>query len=586
MPVSVTMPRLGESVTEGTVTRWLKQEGERVEADEPLLEVSTDKVDTEIPSPAAGVLTRIVVGEDETAEVGSELAVIAGEGEDAGSAAPAPAQQAAAEPEPAAPVTPSTEKPVEAEAPAPQTAAPAGNAEGTEIKLPALGESVTEGTITRWLKQVGEEVEADEPLVEVSTDKVDTEIPSPVAGTLLEIRVGEDETADVGAVLAVIGAAGSAPAAAPAPEKPAPAPAPAPAQAPAPKVESAPAPKIESAPAPQVAPEPAKAPAPAAVESNGAGDAGYVTPLVRKLAAEKGVDLSTLTGTGVGGRIRKQDVIDAAEKAAAAKAAPAPAAQAERAAAPVEKAAAKAEPSPLRGRTEKLTRIRATIARRMVESLQVSAQLTTVVEVDVTKIANLRNKAKADFQAKHGVKLTFLPFFALATVEALQQHPVVNSSIDVEAGTVTYHGSEHLGIAVDAPKGLVVPVIKDAGDLNLGGLAKRIADVAERTRNNKIGPDELGGGTFTLTNTGSRGALFDTPIINQPQVGILGLGAVVKRPVIVNDPDLGEIIAPRSMVYLALSYDHRIVDGADAARFLGTLKERLEGGHFEADLGL
>jgi pyruvate dehydrogenase E2 component (dihydrolipoamide acetyltransferase) len=594
MPTSVTMPRLGESVTEGTVTRWLKQEGERVEADEPLLEVSTDKVDTEIPSPAAGILSRIVVGEDETAEVGSELAVIAGDGEDAGSAAPAPAQQqeAQAEPEPAAPAEPSTEKPVEEEAPAPQAAsAPSGGSgEGTEVKLPALGESVTEGTITRWLKAVGDTVEADEPLVEVSTDKVDTELPSPVAGTLLEIKVGEDETAEVGAVLAIVGTPGSAPAAAPAPapepEKPAPAPAPqqapapAPQQAPAPKVESAPAPRIESAPAPQPA-----APAPAAVQSNGSGDAGYVTPLVRKLAAEKGVDLSTLTGTGVGGRIRKQDVIDAAEKAAAAKA-PAPAAQAERAAAPTEKAAPKAEPSPLRGRTEKLTRIRATIARRTVESLEGSAQLTTVVEVDVTKIANLRNKAKADFQAKHGVKLTFLPFFALATVEALQQHPVVNSSIDVEAGTVTYHGAEHLGIAVDAPKGLVVPVIKDAGDLNLAGLSKRIADLADRTRNNKIGPDEIGGGTFTLTNTGSRGALFDTPIINQPQVGILGLGAVVKRPVIVNDPELGEIIVPRSMVYLALSYDHRIVDGADAARFLGTLKERLEAGHFEADLGL
>jgi pyruvate dehydrogenase E2 component (dihydrolipoamide acetyltransferase) len=593
MPTSVTMPRLGESVTEGTVTRWLKQEGERVEADEPLLEVSTDKVDTEIPSPAAGILSRIVVGEDETAEVGSELAVIAGDGEDAGSAAPEPAQQsepeAEAEPEPAAPATPSTEKPVEAEAPAPQTAsAPSGGSgEGTEVKLPALGESVTEGTITRWLKAVGDTVEADEPLVEVSTDKVDTELPSPVAGTLLEIKVGEYETAEVGAVLAIVGTPGSAPAAAPAPapepEPEKPAPAPAPQQAPAPKVESAPAPKIESAPAPKI--ETAPAPAPAAVQSNGAGDAGYVTPLVRKLAAEKGVDLSTLSGTGVGGRIRKQDVIDAAEKAAAAKA-PAPAAQAERAAAPTEKAAPKSEPSPLRGRTEKLPRIRQTIARRMVESLQISAQLTTVVEVDVTKIANLRNKAKADFQAKHGVKLTFLPFFALATVEALQQHPVVNSSLDMEAGTVTYHGAEHLGIAVDAPKGLVVPVIKDAGDLNLAGLSKRIADLADRTRNNKIGPDEIGGGTFTLTNTGSRGALFDTPIINQPQVGILGLGAVVKRPVIVNDPDLGEIIVPRSMVYLALSYDHRIVDGADAARFLGTLKERLEAGHFEADLGL
>ncbi|MDI6098038.1 2-oxoglutarate dehydrogenase, E2 component, dihydrolipoamide succinyltransferase [Actinoplanes sp. NEAU-A12] len=612
MPVSVTMPRLGESVTEGTVTRWLKQEGERVEADEPLLEVSTDKVDTEIPSPAAGVLSRIVVGEDETAEVGSELAVIAGDGEDAGSAAPAPAQQQAAEPEPepAAPTAPSTEKPVEEEAPAPQTAAPsAGPAEGTEVKLPALGESVTEGTVTRWLKQVGETVEADEPLLEVSTDKVDTEIPAPVAGTLLEIKVGEDETADVGAVLAIIGTPGSAPAAE-APAQPAPQEAPkqeapkqeAPAQpAPQQRIESAPAPNLSgesyATPAPaaetaQPAAQPAAAqPAPAApaaeaVQSNGAGDAGYVTPLVRKLAAEKGVDLSTLTGTGVGGRIRKQDVIDAADKAAAAKAqASTPAASAEKAA-PVEKAAAKPAPSPLRGRTEKLTRIRATIARRMVESLQVSAQLTTVVEVDVTKVAQLRLKAKDAFQAKHGVKLTFLPFFALATVEALQQHPVVNSSIDVEAGTVTYHGSEHLGVAVDAPKGLVVPVIKDAGDLNLAGLSKRIADLADRTRNNKIGPDEIGGGTFTLTNTGSRGALFDTPIINQPQVGILGLGAVVKRPVIVNDPNLGEIIAPRSMVYLALSYDHRIVDGADAARFLGTIKERLEGGHFEADLGL
>ena len=635
MPVSVTMPRLGESVTEGTVTRWLKQEGERVEADEPLLEVSTDKVDTEIPSPAAGVLSRIVVGEDETAEVGSELAVIAGDGEDAGSAAPAPAQEQAAEPEPepAAPTTPSTEKPVEEEAPAPQAAAPSGSsapdsaassgsAEGTEVKLPALGESVTEGTVTRWLKQVGETVEADEPLLEVSTDKVDTEIPAPVAGTLLEIKVGEDETADVGAVLAIIGTPGSAPAT-PAPAQPAPQEAPkqeapqqeAPKQE-APKQEAPPAPqqRVESAPAPDLAggsyatpspaeetgqpeaqpasaqaapPAPAAQAAPAAgtAQSNGAGDAGYVTPLVRKLAAEKGVDLSTLTGTGVGGRIRKQDVIDAAEKAAAAAKTPAPAAPVEKAAAPVEKAA-KPEPSPLRGRTEKLTRIRATIARRMVESLQISAQLTTVVEVDVTKVAQLRAKAKDAFQAKHGVKLTFLPFFALATVEALQQHPVVNSSIDVEAGTVTYHGSEHLGIAVDAPKGLVVPVLKDAGDLNLAGLAKRIADVAERTRNNKIGPDELGGGTFTLTNTGSRGALFDTPIINQPQVGILGLGAVVKRAVIVNDPNLGEIIVPRSMVYLALSYDHRIVDGADAARFLGTIKERLEGGHFEADLGL
>ncbi|AGZ40140.1 2-oxoglutarate dehydrogenase, E2 component, dihydrolipoamide succinyltransferase [Actinoplanes friuliensis] len=612
MPVSVTMPRLGESVTEGTVTRWLKQEGERVEADEPLLEVSTDKVDTEIPSPAAGVLSRIVVGEDETADVGSELAIIAGDDEDAGSASPAPAQEQEEEeePEPAALDEPSTEKPVEEEAPAPKTAAPTGGGEGTAVKMPALGESVTEGTVTRWLKQVGDSVEADEPLLEVSTDKVDTEIPSPVAGTLLEIKIPEDETVEVGADLAIIGAEGSTPAEAPAPKQPEPAQAEAPkaeapkAEAPkaeAPKAEApkpaAPAPQqqsaplVESKPAPEPEPKapaqqaPAQPAAPAAetVKANGAGDAGYVTPLVRKLAAEKGVDLASLTGTGVGGRIRKQDVIEAADKAAAAKAAPAPAAKAE---APAPAAAPKAAPSPLRGRTEKLTRIRATIARRMVESLHISAQLTTVVEVDLTKVAALRQKAKADFQAKNGAKLTFLPFLALAAVEALREHPVVNSSIDQEAGTVTYHDGEHLGIAVDTPKGLVVPVIRDAGDLNLAGLSKRIADVAERTRNNKISPDELSGGTFTLTNTGSRGALFDTPIINQPQVGILGTGAVVKRAVVVDDPNLGELIVPRSMIYLALSYDHRIVDGADAARFLVTMKERLEAGQFEGDLGL
>ncbi len=588
MPVSVTMPRLGESVTEGTVTRWLKAEGERVEADEPLLEVSTDKVDTEIPSPAAGVLQKILVAEDETAEVGSELAIIADEGE---AAAPAPAQEE--KPAPAqeeAPAPAAEEKPAPAEAtPAPAAAAkpeaaakPAG--EGTPVKMPALGESVTEGTVTRWLKQVGETVEVDEPLLEVSTDKVDTEIPSPVAGVLLEIAVPEDETAAVGATLAVIGAAGGAAAPStqdtPAPQaaqetKPAPAAEPAaptekPAQTPPPQPaqQQPTAPVIESAPAPALAAE--------SVNGNGAAD-GYVTPLVRKLAAQHGVDLNKVQGTGVGGRIRKQDVMDAAEKAKA----PAPAAAKS---APAEKA--KAEPSPLRGRTEKLPRLRMTIAKRMVESLQVSAQLTTVVEVDVTRIAKLREQAKADFVKTHGVKLSYLPFFALAAVEALRAYPNVNASMDMEAGTVTYHDAEHLGMAVDTEKGLIVPVIKNAGDLNLAGLAKRIADVADRTRNNKIMPDDLSGGTFTLTNTGSRGALFDTPIINQPQVAILGTGAVVKRAVVVDDAELGEIIVPRSMVYLALSYDHRLVDGADAARFLTAIKERLEAGNFEAELGL
>ncbi|QKW15686.1 2-oxoglutarate dehydrogenase, E2 component, dihydrolipoamide succinyltransferase [Verrucosispora sp. NA02020] len=602
MPVSVTMPRLGESVTEGTVTRWLKQEGETVEVDEPLLEVSTDKVDTEIPSPAAGVLTRIVVGEDETAEVGSELAVISGEGESTGGeAAPkqeeeAPAEQAAeAAEEPQAEAEQSAvEEPAEQPA---QASAPSG--EGTPVQMPALGESVTEGTVTRWLKQVGETVEVDEPLLEVSTDKVDTEIPSPVAGTVLEIKVAEDETAEVGATLAVVGAAGAAPAEA----KPEPTPEP----KAEPKAEATPEPKQEvseptpgasyNEPAPEAekAPEPAKAeqaaqpaaPAPqrAAAPSNGGEQsAGYVTPLVRKLAGEHGVDLASLNGTGVGGRIRKQDVLDAAEKAKAAQAAPAAAPQA--AATTPTKPAAKPQPSAKRGTTEKLPRIRSAIAKRMQQSLHEMAQLTTVIEVDVTKIAKLRAQAKESFLARHGVKLSFLPFFALAAIEALQTYPIVNARMDLDGGTITYPDAENLGIAVDTERGLLVPVIHNAGDLNLGGIAKRVADLAERTRTNKISPDEIAGATFTLTNTGSRGALFDTPIVPSPQSAMLGTGAVVKRPVVVNDAELGEVVAVRSMIYLALSYDHRLIDGADAARFLVAVKERLEAGNFEAELGL
>ncbi|MEQ4302163.1 2-oxoglutarate dehydrogenase, E2 component, dihydrolipoamide succinyltransferase [Plantactinospora sp. B6F1] len=611
MPVSVTMPRLGESVTEGTVTRWLKQEGDRVEVDEPLLEVSTDKVDTEIPSPAAGVLARIVVSEDETAEVGSELAVIDGDGEPGGESRPAQPEQAEAEPERAeaqpeqAAATPSAEaaepagQPEQAEQPEPETVAaqtaPAGDS-GTVLKMPALGESVTEGTVTRWLKKVGDTVEADEPLVEVSTDKVDTEIPSPAAGTLLEIRVGQDETAPVGADLAVIGAAGgAAPAAEPA--KPAPEAAkPTPEPEPEPEPETAtaaagasyesPAPETERSEQPvrteQAAqPAAARTPAPAPSRENGAG---YVTPLVRKLASDQGVDLSTVSGTGVGGRIRKQDVIEAAERARAAAQAPAaqPATEAAAPAAPAPKAA----PSPLRGSTQKLTRIRAVIARRMQESLHETAQLTTVIEVDVTRVARLRARAKETFLQRHGVKLSFLPFFALAAVEALQTYPVVNARMDLEAGTITYPEAEHLGIAVDTERGLMVPVIHNAGDLNLAGIARRVADLAERTRTNKISPDEIAGATFTLTNTGSRGALFDTPIVPAPQSAMLGTGAVVKRPMVINDPQLGEVIAPRSMIYLALSYDHRLIDGADAARFLSAIKERLEAAQFEAELGL
>ena len=550
MTFSVTMPALGESVSEGTVTRWLKAEGDHVAMDEPLLEVSTDKVDTEIPSPVAGVLQKIVVAIDQTVPVGAELAIIADGA--AASSPSAPAAPVAAAPAPVAAPTPAPAAP----------AAPTASGAGTIITMPALGESVSEGTVTRWLKAVGDSVAVDEALLEVSTDKVDTEIPSPVAGTIISIDVPVDTTVPVGARLAVIGGAGavSAPAA---PATPAPVVA-------APVV-AAPVVAAPVVAAPVVASQPLDA---------------YVTPIVRKLASELGVNLANVTGTGVGGRIRKEDVQSAAPKATPAATISAPVASSApvSSAAPAERSNTAVPVSPLRGTTVKMSRLRKVIAARMVESLQVSAQLTTVIEVDVTKIARLRDRAKATFEAREGVKLSFLPFFAVSVCEALKQHPVLNSS--VEDDQIIYHGAEHLGIAVDTERGLLVPVIHSAGDLNMGGIARKISDLAARTRENKVSPDELGGGTFTLTNTGSRGALFDTPIINQPQVAILGLGAVVKRPMVVRGEDGGETIAIRSMVYLGLSYDHRVVDGADAARFLVTLKERLEGGAFESDLGL
>ena len=560
MSVSVTMPQLGESVTEGTITRWLKNVGDTVVADEPLLEISTDKVDTEIPAPASGVLLSISAQEDETVLVGAELAVI-GAADSAPAAAPAPAAPAPIVEAPAAPA-PVVEAPA---APAPVAAAAGGAT--TAVVLPALGESVTEGTVVRWLKAVGDAVAADEPLLEISTDKVDTEIPAPVAGTLVEITAGDDATVAVGGQLGLIATGAAAPAAPVAPAPVAPAPAAAPIAAPV-------------AAAPVAAPAPAAPAAPAAAASVDNSDS-YVTPLVRRLAAQNGVDLSTVTGSGIGGRIRKQDVLAAAAPQAAA---PAAATVTSTPSAP--SAPASLPVSPLRGRTEKMPRLRKVIAERMVESLQVSAQLTTVIEVDVTRINTLRGKVKRDFEAREGVKLSFLPFFCKAAVEALKQFPQVNASVDMAEGTITYHDAENLGIAVDTERGLLVPVIRNAGDLNIAGIARHIADVAERTRTNKLSPDDLSGGTFTVTNTGSRGALFDTPIISQPQVGILGTGAVVKRPVVVSDDTGADVIAIRSMVYLALSYDHRIVDGADAARFLGAMKMRLEEAAFEAELGL
>jgi 2-oxoglutarate dehydrogenase E2 component (dihydrolipoamide succinyltransferase) len=601
MSDNVQLPALGESVTEGTVTRWLKNVGDRVEVDEPLLEISTDKVDTEVPSPFAGVLEQILVQEDETAEVGAVLAVIgdgSGQGGDAAPAESAPAQEEA--PAQTGATTqgegygsPSPE--AESASPATEQPAPAaeaqGSGDGQQVTLPALGESVTEGTVTRWLKQVGDTVEVDEPLLEISTDKVDTEVPSPFAGTLQQILVGEDETAEVGAPLAVIGSGsapaasgqsqdGAAQAAAPAATEAAPQAA-APEEAPAPTPAPVPAPtQQQSAPAAAPAPAPQQQAAPAQAQGS------YLTPLVRKLAAEKGVDTSTLTGTGVGGRIRKEDVLEAAAKAEeAAKAAAAPQAPAAAPSAPSAPAAARStEPSPLRGTTEKASRLRQVIAERMVDALHSQAQLTSVVEVDVTRVARLRAQAKDSFKAREGVNLTFLPFFVQAAVEALKVHPKINGVL--EGKEITYHGTENIGIAVDTERGLVVPVIRDAGDLNLAGIGRKIADLAGRTRANKVTPDELSGATFTVTNTGSGGALFDTPIVPGGTSAILGTGAIVKRPVVIKDADGAEVIAIRSMCYLALSYDHRLVDGADASRYLMTVKQRIEEGAFEAEVGL
>ncbi len=563
MSVSVKMPQLGESVTEGTITRWLKKVGDHVTADEPLVEISTDKVDTEIPSPVTGILLSLSAQEDDVVEVGAELALI-GEESEAGApaAAPEPPAPPAGEPVVAEPVVAEVATPAVA---VEEIATPAPAGTESIIILPALGESVTEGTITRWLKAVGDAVAVDEPIVEISTDKVDTEIPASVAGVLTKITAPEDSVVEVGGELGRIGSSIAAAPATPAPATPAPA---------------TPAPAV---PAPAVPPAPA--PAPAATEST---QSGYLTPLVRRMAADAGIDLATITGTGAGGRITKADV------AAASGSAPSTPASAPVAAAPVTPSAPVPKPSapvvvasgPLAGTTEPLSRLRKVIAQRMVESLQVSAQLTTVIEVDVTKIATLRNRVKKSFEQREGVKLSFMPFFVKASVEALKQYPQLNASIDMTAGTVTYYSDENIGIAVDTERGLLVPVIHQAGDLNIAGIARQISDLAERTRTSKVSPDDLSGGTFTVTNTGSRGALFDTPIVNLPQVAILGTGAVVKRPVAVTDDNGQDVIAIRSMVYLALSYDHRLVDGADAARFLSTIKARLEEASFDAELGL
>ena len=589
MATAVIMPALGESVTEGTVTTWLKSVGDTVALDEPLVEVSTDKVDSEVPSPVAGVLLQILVPEDETVEVGTQLALI-GDASEAPQDAPAPVQESAPTPAPAPEAQPAPAAPAPAPASAPVS--------GTEVVMPALGESVTEGTVTTWLKSVGDAVETDEPLVEVSTDKVDSEVPAPASGFLAEIRVPEDETVEVGTVLAVITA--QAPSDAPSE--------PAPAAAPAAPAQQAPVP---ASPAPQ-APAPAPAapvnpfPTPASLAQTAetgqlarssastpaqVSQTGYVTPIVRKLAREAGIELAEVTGTGIGGRIRREDVEAAIKARAAVQAPAAPAAPAASAApqtavapAPGDNVFSGREASPLRGTTEKMSRLRQTIARRMVESLATAAQLTTVIEVDVTKIAALRARAKDAFVQRENTKLTFLPFFVKAATEALRFHPKLNATINDKE--VTYFDHENIGIAVDTERGLLVPVIKDAQEMSIADVSRSINDLAARTRSATIGADELSGSTFTVTNTGSGGALFDTPVLNMPETAIMGVGTIVKRPVVVKDELGNDSIAIRSMVYLSLSYDHRLVDGADASRFLMDVKRRLEEAAFESELGL
>lgn len=560
MSEPIKMPALGESVEEGTVTTWLKEVGDTVEADEPILEVSTDKVDTEVPSPASGVLESIEVGEDETVEVGTVLGYI-GDGSGGGES-DEPAEEPADEPDEEPAEKPAGDKPA------------SGGGEGVEVKMPALGESVEEGTVTTWLKEVGDEVEEDEPILEVSTDKVDTEVPAPAAGVLTEIKVGEDETVSVGTVLAIIG--GDAPAEESAPAEEA-------KDEPEEEPTEEPEDKTPDAPTDEPETKEPKADAPKSAAPEG-GKSAYVTPIVRKLAKDLGVDLESVEGSGVGGRIRRQDVEAAAEAAKQAEATPASApAAAPAAAAPqgtvksqiAEKAK---EVASLRGTRAKMTGVRRAIAKHMVDSLATSAQLTTFMEVDVTRIWNLRAKAKEGFAAREGVNLTFLPFFVQAATEALKAHPIINAS--VEGNEIVYHDVENIGIAVDTDRGLFVPVIKNAGDLNIAGISKAIVDLAARTRDGKIKPDELGGSTFTITNTGSAGAIADTPIINQPNVAILGTGIIYKAPGVVKDQDGNDVIAIRNKCILSISYDHRIVDGADASRYLRDVKFRLEEGDF------
>ena len=571
MSHSVEMPELGESVTEGTITQWLKSVGDTVEADEPLLEVSTDKVDTEVPSPVSGTILEIKAEEDDTVEVGDVIAVIGDEDEAADSDDSASDDAADADEADAADDSASEDSEDKADKSDKKSEKKSGGSgKTTDVEMPELGESVTEGTITQWLKSVGDTVEVDEPLLEVSTDKVDTEIPSPVAGTLVEILADEDDTIEVGEVIARIGdenATASSSEAKPEPQEE---------KKEEPKEDKKPEPKAE-----EKKESTQDSSLNTSAKVNNGDNVPYVTPLVRKLAEKHGVDLNTVEGTGVGGRIRKQDVLAAAGEGDA------PA-----------KSGTQSDNSPrarwstksvdpakqeLIGTTQKVNRIREITAAKMVEALQISAQLTHVQEVDMTAIWDMRKKNKQAFIDKHGANLSFLPFIVKATAEALVSHPNVNASYNPETKEMTYHADVNIAIAVDTPKGLLTPVIHKAQDMTLPQIAQQIAELADKARNNKLKPNDLTGATFTVTNIGSEGAMLDTPILVPPQAGILGTAAIEKRPVVVNENGQ-DAIAIRQMCYLPFTYDHQVVDGADAGRFITTIKDRLQTADFQADL--
>ncbi|WP_049168583.1 2-oxoglutarate dehydrogenase, E2 component, dihydrolipoamide succinyltransferase [Corynebacterium propinquum] len=593
MSHSVEMPELGESVTEGTITQWLKSVGDTVEADEPLLEVSTDKVDTEVPSPVSGTILEIKAEEDDTVEVGDVIAVIGDEDEaadsddsdsdDAADADEADAADDSASEDSENKADKSDKKPEKKSG---------GSGKTTDVEMPELGESVTEGTITQWLKSVGDTVEVDEPLLEVSTDKVDTEVPSPVAGTIVEILADEDDTVEVGDVIVRVGDENAAADSDDADDSAADSPSDDKADK-SDKKESASEKKAEKKSEDKEESsksEPKKDESKDSGKKN-SGKVPYVTPLVRKLADKHGVDLNSLEGTGVGGRIRKQDVMAAVEGGSVDSSAQDK--DSEKSSGKDAKKSgsnwstksvdpAKAE---LRGTTQKVNRIRQITAQKMVEALQISAQLTHVQEIDMTAVSNLRKANKQAFADKHGAKLTFLPFFVKAAVEALVSHPNVNASYNADTKEMTYHADVNVAIAVDTPKGLLTPVIKKAQEKSLPEIAAEIVDLADRARNNKLKPNDLTGATFTVTNIGSEGALLDTPILVPPQAGILGTAVIEKRPVVVTE-DGQDAIAIRQMCYLPFTYDHQVVDGADAGRFITTIKDRLETADFESDLEL